>query len=474
MKEKYKYTEKQQQPTISKSNTHASSKKEAANMRSSKNKKNYGTDDDKNYEVGIVEIASNLSDLSGSTGDVDSNPDVKQMSTRNADAKEFEILIQAKHAEACKAMGNGLYSSSLEIFESILSDILARFGGKHKRVGAALHNVAIANLRSGNLDDAMDAIEEAIKIRSRALGRKHSKVTDSLVEYGIILLSMEEYDDALKVFEGALSMRKNEKLVSRGDANERKLRIAKIWNNIGCVHFEKGDYTKAREAFDEAINIFCKVYGLWTKFFYKLNVTDTGYLAMASTLCNKAYVEMQWEHWSHAIKYLHQSLEIQKELLGSENKLVKSSLDNLGYAYVMSDDYEKALKIYGEFWDEQQDSTRATAEERVETLKKIVYCELNVLKHEKALEHLGIMEDLQQDQQNSNDITEELLEETQRLMGEVNYQIFKHPSLADTANRTFGCPICPVSDDEDIHREIWRPVKPDVTSKMSGHRIAHA
>ena len=190
-------------------------------------------------------------------------------------------------------MQNGLYSSSLEIFESILSDILARFGGKHKRVGAALHNVAIANLRSGNLDDAMDAIEEAIKIRSRALGRKHSKVTDSLVEYGIILLSMEEFDDALKVFEGALSMRKNEKLVNRGDANERKLRIAKIWNNIGCVHFEKGDYTKAREAFDEAINIFCKVYGLWTKFFFKLNVTDTGYLAMASTLCNKGTYNSQ-------------------------------------------------------------------------------------------------------------------------------------------------------------------------------------
>ena len=118
-----------------------------------------------------------LTSLSGSTGDHDSAHDVKQISTKNADAKEFEILIQAKHAEACKAMGNGLYSSSLEIFESILSDILARFGGKHKRVGAALHNVAIANLRSGNLDDAMDAIEEAIKIRSRALGRKHSKVT---------------------------------------------------------------------------------------------------------------------------------------------------------------------------------------------------------------------------------------------------------------------------------------------------------
>ena len=184
-----------------------------------------------------------------------------------------------------------------------------------------------------------------------------------------------------------------------------------------------------------------------------------------------AYVEMQWEHYGNAIKYLQQSLQIQKELLGTENKLVKSSLDNLGFAYVMSDDYEKAMKIYTEFWEEQQDSPRATPEERVETLKKIVYCELNVLKHEKALDHLGMMEDLLQDCGESHD---EMLDECQTLMGQVNYQIFKHPSLADTANRTFGCPICPVNDDEDIHREIWRPCKPDVTSKMSGHRIAHA
>lgn len=181
---------------------------------------------------------------------------------------------------------------------------------------------------------------------------------------------------------------------------------------------------------------------------------------------------MQWEHYGNAIKYLKQSLEIQKELLGSENKLVKSSLDNLGYCFVMSDDYERALKIYTEFWEEQQDSSRATAMERVETLKKIVYCELNILKHEKALEHLGIIEDLLQD--NYSEKEEELLEECQKLMGEVNYQIFKHPSLADTANRTFGCPICAVGEDEDIHRELWRPGKPDVTSKMSGHRIAHA
>ena len=116
MKDKDKYSEPAG-PTVTKNSSSGGnhhSSKEAPVRSSSKQAKNSGggdkkdakkgaTDDDKNYEVGIVEIASNLSDLSGSTGDVDSNPDVKQVATPNG--KEFEILIQAKHAEACKAMG---------------------------------------------------------------------------------------------------------------------------------------------------------------------------------------------------------------------------------------------------------------------------------------------------------------------------------------------------------------------------------
>jgi hypothetical protein len=110
MKDKYKHSE-QGGPTVSKSSNKESTR---ASSRQAKSKQQhegdrdakYATDDEKNYEVGIVEIASNLSDLSGSTGDHDSSADdVQQLSTRNADAKEFEILIQAKHAEACKAMG---------------------------------------------------------------------------------------------------------------------------------------------------------------------------------------------------------------------------------------------------------------------------------------------------------------------------------------------------------------------------------
>lgn len=77
------------------------------------------------------------------------------------------------------SLQDGSYKRALVEFEGILSDLLGRYGEKHERVGAALHNVAIANLRAGSLDDSMDAIEEAIKIRSRALGRSHPRVAVS-------------------------------------------------------------------------------------------------------------------------------------------------------------------------------------------------------------------------------------------------------------------------------------------------------
>lgn len=73
----------------------------------------------------------------------------------------------------------GKFEKALEEFESILSAILKHYGDVHCRVGAALHNVGIANLRAGKLDDAMDALEEAVRIRKLTLGGDDPKVAVS-------------------------------------------------------------------------------------------------------------------------------------------------------------------------------------------------------------------------------------------------------------------------------------------------------
>jgi tetratricopeptide (TPR) repeat protein len=366
---------------------------------------------------------------------------------------------------------NGAYRKALADFESILSDLLARYGERHERVGAALHNVAIANLRAGSLDDAMDAIEEAIKIRSRALGRSHPRVADSLVELGIILLSMDEHEDALKVFERALKLRREEREEAFGDEDidESKLKIAKVLNNIGCVNFEKGNMFAAEAAFDEAVSLQRSVFKNWFTLVCGVDANSPGILTMASTMCNKAYVEIERDNFDSAIGLFQESLKIQRNVLGDDNKLVQSSLDNLGYAYAMLGKYEKALAVFTEVWNAVKDS-HDFPEEKAAAVRKVAICHLHLQQYEQAFPLIELLEDLQHE----ISVKPAEYDRTRKLLGEVNYQILKLPSLSNATNRALGCAVCMGGEEEDVNLDAWIIEKPENTSKMSGHRVTHA
>lgn len=369
------------------------------------------------------------------------------------------------------SLQNGVYDIALQEFESILSDLLARFGEKHERVGAALHNVAIANLRAGSLDDAMDAIEEAIKIRSRALGRSHPKVADSLVELGIILLSMEEHTDSLKVFDRALRLRRVEhaELLAQEDIDENNLKIAKVLNNMGCVNYERQFLDEAKQSFEEAVGLQKKVFRNMFNLSVGYDTSSPGILTMASTMCNLGYVAIEQGDFFGAVRTLLTSLKIQKAVLGQSNKLVQSTLDNLGYASAMQNNFETALGYYTEIWSTQKDSNE-TNEEKIHTLRKIVICTARIEDYDKCFLYLESLEDLQAEiDPDSRDV---ML--TRKLMGEVNYQLLKLPSLSDKTNRAVGFALCIGETEEDVDLEEWVITKPENTSKMSGHRVTHA
>jgi len=413
------------------------------------------------------EANSRLSSLSASTGD-----DMTSIGDEDSeDMEHFERSLRQKHAKACKAMANGVYDIALQEFEAILSELLARFGEKHERVGAALHNVAIANLRAGSLDDAMDAIEEAIKIRSRALGRSHPKVADSLVELGIILLSMEEHTDSLKVFDRALRLRRAEHadLVAQEDIDENSLKIAKVLNNMGCVNYERQFLDEAKQSFEEAVSLQKKVFRNMFNLSVGYDTSSPGILTMASTMCNLGYVAIEQGDFSSAVKTLLTSLKIQKAVLGQSNKLVQSTLDNLGYASAMQNNYEQALTYYNEIWITQKESNE-TNEEKIHTLRKLVTGCARIEDYNRCFSYLENLEDLQAEiDPDSRDA-----HLTRKLMGEVNYQLLKLPSLSDKTNRAVGFALCIGETEEDVDLDEWVILKPENTSKMSGHRVTHA
>jgi tetratricopeptide (TPR) repeat protein len=283
---------------------------------------------------------------------------------------------------------------------------------------------------------------------------------------------MDEHDDALKVFQRALKLRQDEldDMFIGDDVDESNLKVAKVLNNIGCVYFEKSELELASQAFDSAIAKQQSVFRNWYTFVCGLDMKSPGVLTMASTMCNKGYVVIEQNKYLEAIQIFEESLKIQKAILGAENKLVQSTLDNIGYAHVMLGKYDKALKIYEEIWASQLNSNDKT-EDKAETLRKVVICHARMEQWSKTFEKLEPLDDIYRE---LYDIDSKEQRDIQKLMGEVNYQILKLPSLSEATNTALGCAVCSSSGEEKVNLDRWIIEKPGNTSKMSGHRITHA
>lgn len=92
------------------------------------------------------------------------------------------------------------------MFEEILSILVDEFGPSHKRVATALHNMSVVHLRMENMEESLDCIVTAIKIRKKTLGNYHLKVAESLAELGMILMEKKEIEDSLEIMNEALSI----------------------------------------------------------------------------------------------------------------------------------------------------------------------------------------------------------------------------------------------------------------------------
>jgi tetratricopeptide (TPR) repeat protein len=182
---------------------------------------------------------------------------------------------------------------------------------------------------------------------------------------------------------------------------------------------------------------------------------------------------VEQENFKDAIQIFLDSLKIQKELLEANNKLILSTMDNIGYCYCRTNEYKKARDVYKELV-KLQSETYGDQSQRgwSQSLKKVIFCQIKLYEFEDAFDNLRLLEDYLSTKGNKKKNSATDLRRTHKLMGEVNYQIFKFPTLADYSSR-FSCGMC--GDDRDIiDSSAWHPKKPANGSKMSGHRMTYA
>jgi tetratricopeptide (TPR) repeat protein len=162
------------------------------------------------------------------------------------DEPEFHLI--EIHAIASRYMRKSRIPEALHLF-LLIWDVQREINGElHEDVGAAIHNVGLAQLRLERYEAAQDSFERAVRIRKGALGRDHPEVAVSQVKVGVTLLLLHEFDQALVAFRDALATRKR----ALGALHPS---LARVYNNIGCVHVEFNELRDARRAFEAALDI---------------------------------------------------------------------------------------------------------------------------------------------------------------------------------------------------------------------------
>lgn len=134
-------------------------------------------------------------------------------------------------------------------------------------------------------------------------------------------------DKSLEYYKKAQSV-----LLSNGDINNPDL--AAIYNNIGSIYLQKGEFESAMQNLEKSLEI----YG-------GLDMENSPKTADSYDNLGGVYLNMK-DGEDTALYYFHKALDIRLHVLGENCPDVANSYNNIGTMYYNQFDYDKALEYY--------------------------------------------------------------------------------------------------------------------------------
>ncbi len=227
-----------------------------------------------------------------------------------------ELKIKVEEIEAMIQSGSDYALVETQARELLAENALMNESELHCRILLALSQ---SLWRRGMAKDALPYAEQALALAELIDSKKLQAKT--LGNIGTVHANLSDYSRALEYYGKALAL--NEELGNKAG-------VAIYLGNIGIVHQNLSDYARALEYYSKALSLH----------------EELGNKAgVASCLGNIGLVHQNPSDYSLALEYYGKALSLDEEL-GKKTGMA-TNLGNIGIVYHSLSDYSRALEYYG-------------------------------------------------------------------------------------------------------------------------------
>ena len=217
------------------------------------------------------------------------------------------------------------YPEALEALEEVLRIYRAETGDDNPHVAWTLNNMGRMYEDQGHHAEALEAYVEALRIfRAAPWVYCHLDVADTRAHIGRVYQAQGRHAEALEAFEEALRIGSKR----WGDEN---ISLVPTLDSMGEAYNDQGRYGEALEVYEKALRIERAEYG-----------NDHPRVAVAHTNMGRVYSKQ--DRHAEALEAYEEALHIRRNALGDDHPDVAQTLNNMGRVYIYQGRYAEALE----------------------------------------------------------------------------------------------------------------------------------
>jgi CHAT domain-containing protein/tetratricopeptide (TPR) repeat protein len=208
-----------------------------------------------------------------------------------------------------------LYKQALTIYQNSVGEL-------HAYSATIINNLGVLYYSRGDVRTAEDYFQKALKIREQVLSPQHPDIAVSLVHLAACYRSSSRLDEAVNSLQRALTIFEQ--------SHDLDPFVAQTLNDLGLVHYDKGNLNEAESLFQRALAINEKILG-------------SEDLRLTSTVNNLALVYQARGQLDRAEQFYQRALAITEKSPAVPHPLVATVLRNLSSASDAKGDIDRAL-----------------------------------------------------------------------------------------------------------------------------------